>query len=302
VDLEGVDPTREQPFSGDIQPLYAIVEDLQAGGDTPLYDAAYKAVRWAAAEPEGNRAVLLLSDGKEDAGTSGKMGSHTANEDTAIREANRANVPVFTIGLGRNIDEPYLRRLALETGGVYQKAPDSALLVDLFQNVADLLKQQVRITYESGAAADGQEHTVRIEVRSHERVASDEAAFQAPLLQSEATEVAKPSPTPVPAPSETAVPEPTAAPTAAASPTITPSPTPAASGGGWTSSLLPWLAGLGGLGLLLALGLRGVRLRQRRQKPPSYHCLRCGHELESEDAPCPSCGYQGSFRPPERKE
>ncbi len=295
VDLEGVDPTREHPFTGDLKPLYAIVEGLRAEGDTPLYDVAYKAVRWAAQEPEGNRAVLLLTDGQEDAGTSGKMGSHTANEDTAIREANRANVPVFTIGLGKEMDEAYLRRLALETGGRYQPAPNSTSLVALFQNVADLLKQQARLTYESGVAADGQEHTVRVEVRAGERVAFDEIAFQAPLSGA-APPTTAPLPTPAPGGGGTAAPTtaptaaPTTAPTGAPGGTPTPAPLP-----GTASGLLPWLAA-GGVAALLALGgAVGIRRIRAGRRPPVYHCLQCGRELESPDAPCPDCGYRGSY-------
>jgi VWFA-related protein len=287
VDLEAVDAEREHSFSNDVEPLYTIVEALQAGDHTPLYDVAYKAVRWAAAEPEGNRAVLLLSDGKEDPGPQGDKGSMTANEDTAIREANRANVPVFTIGLGTEIDEPYLRRLAIETGGRYQKAPDSASLVELFQNVADLLKQQMRITYESAAPADGQEHTVRVEVRAHERVASDETAFLAPLLEAEAL----PTPTlPPPQPEDTPTP-PSPTPTVVPTVTVTAPPPDGPLGG----PLLPWLLGLGGLALVLVLGGLGIRRFRRPKAPPVPRCLQCGRELEAADAPCPSCGYQGSF-------
>ena len=216
------------------------------------------------------------------------MGSKTANEDTAIREANRANVPVFTIGLGAEIDEPYLRRLAMETGGRYQKAPDSASLIELFQNVADLLKQQVRITYESGVPADGEEHAVQIEVRAHERVASDGTTFVAPLLEAAPTAELSPTMTATSIP-----PTQTPVPTATAMPNVPPPDEPA------TGSLVPWLAGLGGLALLLALGGVGIRMRQRRNQPVVHRCLQCGHELETPDAPCPSCGYRGSFRSPQ---
>lgn len=287
VDLDTTDTGREHPFSDDRVSLYDLVEGLSARGDTPLYDAAYKAVRWAAAEPEGNRAVLLLSDGKEDPGTSGKMGSKTANEDTAIREANRANVPVFTIGLGQQIDEPYLRRLAMETGGTYQKAPDSASLVELFQNVADLLKQQVRITYESGVPGDGGAHTVRVEVRAHERVASDVLTFQAPLLEDEMTAAS-----PTPAPTDTPSPTPSATSVPVASVLSAPQSTPPP----WwqLNPLWPWLAAGGGL-LLLAEGFLTRRVLKNR-RTPHYFCLACGHELTDPEQPCPACGRLGSFK------
>jgi len=97
IDLEGEDEAREQPFGGDKAVMVAVIDSLQAEGATPLYDAAYKAVQWAASQPSGNRAVVLFTDGKEEKTADGAGGSRIANEDSPIREANRAGVPVFTI-------------------------------------------------------------------------------------------------------------------------------------------------------------------------------------------------------------
>ncbi|MCX7671001.1 MAG: VWA domain-containing protein, partial [Anaerolineae bacterium] len=164
IALDAVDATREVGFGADKAALYGVVDRLQAKGWTPLYDTAYKAVRWAATAPAGNRAVLLFTDGKEEKAPDGAGGSRVANDDSPIREANRAGVPVFTIGLGADADEAYLKRLALETGGTYQHADNSAELAQLFRNVSELLKQQYRITYTSGLPADGQTHQVLLAV------------------------------------------------------------------------------------------------------------------------------------------
>ena len=117
IDLEGIDPVREHGFGGAKDALYSVIDGLEAGGATPLYDTAFKAVGWAAAQAPGNRTVLLFTDGKEEQAADGTGGSQIANEDSPIREANRAGIPVFTVGLGDDADERYLRRLALETGG-----------------------------------------------------------------------------------------------------------------------------------------------------------------------------------------
>ena len=150
-------------FGGDKTALYGAIDRLQAGGWTPLYDTAYKAVTWARPR-QGNRAVLLFTDGREEKAPNGTGGSKVANDDSPIREANRAGVPVFTVGLGADVDETYLKRLALETGGTYQHTANSAELAQLFRNVADLLKQQYRITYTSGLPADGGMHQVLVAV------------------------------------------------------------------------------------------------------------------------------------------
>jgi len=279
-----LDPTREHGFTGDKAALFAVINGLKAGGNTPLYDAAYKAIRLAAGQPPGNRAVLLLTDGRDETlGGPRGSGSKVANEDTPIREANRTNVPVFTIGLGREIDRPYLQRLALETGGTYQETPDSADLTTLFQNVADLLKQQYRLTYQSGVPKDGGMHRVLVSVRHGERVAFDEREWgPAPL---------EPTPTVTTMPSPTLTPTPTPLPAASA-----PLPSPGASATASPTGMPPVIAIGGAVLTALAALAAGAAVWVRRRPKPTY-CLRCGHRLKPGE-PCPYCGASGEYQEP----
>ena len=293
TDLNNVDAAREVAFGGDKTSLYGVVDSLTAAGATPLYDAAFKAIKWAAAQPPGNRAVLLFTDGKEEKTADGTGGSRIANDDSPVREANRAGIPVFTIGLGSDVDEAYLRRLALETGGRYQQAGQSAELAQLFQNVSDLLKQQYRLSYRSGLPADGQSHQLRVDVEVGQNRAFDETGFNTPLI---------PTPAPVsapvtPEPTVTPLPEPTATPMPSSTPVpVVASAPPPAAASFFGLSPVTW-AGL--LGALMLAFLLTVIVRRRRPVAPvpaTYRCLRCGHELPAKDAPCPSCGYQGGFK------
>lgn len=295
IALDAVDATREVGFGADKAALYGVVDRLQAKGWTPLYDTAYKAVRWAATAPAGNRAVLLFSDGKEEKAPDGSGGSKIANDDSPIREANRAGVPVFTIGLGADADEAYLKRLALETGGTYQHANNSAELAQLFRNVADLLKQQYRITYTSGLPADGGMHQVLVAVTVGQHNAFTEAALGPLPLIATPTPIpptATPEPTATPAPTATPEPSPTPAPL----PTVVPTPTPQPVQAGFLG--LGWLmwGGIGGGIVLLAALALALGRRTAGPAAPEYRCLRCGHALAAKDAPCPSCGFQGSYR------
>ncbi|MCP4168821.1 MAG: VWA domain-containing protein [Chloroflexi bacterium] len=246
IDLDGADPEREVAFGGDQAALVEVVETLVADGATPLYDSAFKSVQWAAAQPPGNRAVLLFTDGKEEKTPDGSGGSRIANEDSPIREANRSGVPVFTIGLGDDVDEGYLQRLARETGGAYQHAQLSTELPQLFANVADLLKQQYRITYQSQLPADGEAHQVRVDVKIEQHRAFDETEFgplpfiptatppststpiptetPTPTRTPTTTPTSEPTDTPTPEPTDTPTPQPTATPTP--EPTHTPTPQP----------------------------------------------------------------------------
>ncbi len=295
IDLETTDSARESGFTAEKAQLYAVIDSLKANGATPLHDTAYKAVTWAAGAPAGNRAVLLFTDGKEEKTADGKGGSRVANDDTAIREANRAGVPVFTVGLGDDADETYLKRLALETGGTYQHATNSAELAQLFRNVADLLKQQYRITYTSGLPADGQQHQVLLAATIGQHNAFTEATLGPLPLIATTTPIpptATPEPTATTAPTATPQPSPTLAPL----PTIAPTPTPPPSQAGFLGLGWPVWGGIGGAIILLAVLAAGVGKKAARPAAAEYRCLRCGHALEAKDAPCPSCGFKGSFK------
>jgi len=281
VNLEGVDPARETPLTQDKDALAALIRGWEAGGNTPLYDAAYKAVRWAAEEAGPSRAVILLTDGVDEVlGGPKGSGSRVADEDTPIRAANQYGVPVFTIGLGRQMDRPWLGRVAEETGGVYQEAPDSAQLTGLFIAVVDRLKQTYRLEYRSGVEPDGKEHSTLVALRHGGDTALDETRW-GPLgvVPAPADTSRPPTPEP-PTPTDTVQP-----------PTPTSTPTPQVWGGISTA----WLAGGGGgLALLVMLGL--VIWYRRRPKP--VYCLRCGRRIEPGE-PCPYCGAAGEFEHPQ---
>jgi VWFA-related protein len=270
------DLSREAPFTADKTPIYDLLDTLQAKGATPLYDTLVKGVRWTADEPIGNRAVLLLTDGRDEDGRGGP-GSAVFNAESPIREANRANIPVYVIGLGEGIDRDFLQRLALETGGGYQETPDSAELAGLFQNVADALKQQYRLTYESDLPADGQEHRLSVTVQRGGRQASDEAGLNTPVGEAPPTATPLPSPTPAP----TATPVPTATPTVLAVAAEIPPPEPA-------GGMPVWLWPLVGVVVLSAIGLLIILTRRRGSAPVEY-CRGCGYRLTGPGA-CPQCG------------
>lgn len=147
-DPANLNPARELAFSANLDPMYDLIASLQAQGQTHLYNAAAKAVRLAAGEPEGHRAVLLLTDGRNEP-------TDLGDPEEAIQLAREANVPIFVIGLGSQIDEPYLRRLATETGGLFRAVPTSSELAHLFADMASLLKTQYLIMYQSTLPADG---------------------------------------------------------------------------------------------------------------------------------------------------
>jgi Mg-chelatase subunit ChlD len=101
------------------------IDAAVARGDTALYDALYTSVELTREQP-GRKAVVLLSDGVDDDGTGRQLSKRSLGE--ALDLARLVNVPVYAIGLGTDIDDGILRRIAAETGGQYYKAPEAGEL------------------------------------------------------------------------------------------------------------------------------------------------------------------------------
>jgi uncharacterized membrane protein YgcG len=80
-----------QDFTSDRQLLARTIDNIEVGGGTALYDAAFESIRRVSSSPAESKAIVLVTDGVDTAST-------VAFED--LREfARRKEVPVFSIGL-----------------------------------------------------------------------------------------------------------------------------------------------------------------------------------------------------------
>jgi VWFA-related protein len=80
-----------QDFTSDREQLSRVLDVLEPGGGTALYDAAYAAIRKVAALPAESKAVVLVTDGVDT--------SSVTSFDTLREFARRSEVPVFSMGL-----------------------------------------------------------------------------------------------------------------------------------------------------------------------------------------------------------
>jgi Mg-chelatase subunit ChlD len=86
------------------------------GRHTALHDALYDATRYLRDAGAGRRALVLITDGRD--------------EDSAVELADglavaqQAGIPVFTVGVGR-VEERMMRRVAKLTGGQYTPLPSA---------------------------------------------------------------------------------------------------------------------------------------------------------------------------------
>jgi hypothetical protein len=284
-----LNPSLEIAFTDHLDPIFDLVASLQPWGQTHLFNAAAKAVGLANGEPEGRRAILLLTDGRNEPAELG-------DPDEGIHLAQEANIPIFVIGLGKDIDEPYLRRLATETGGLFRAAPSSSELGHLFTDMATLLKTQYTLTFESGLPFDGLVHTLNLTLDT--TLGSDSQSIEfgplpyispTPTITQTSAPTETPSPTitttPSPTPTNTATVTPTVTPTATFTPTPTPTPIPTFIERVQGSVAL-WCPGVLLLGLIALL----LIIFRRKPKQKEEKCAKCGFDMTGKPGACPQCG------------
>ncbi len=280
----GVDPdpanlkaAKEYPFTHELKVIYDAVEGLEAEGGTELYNALQKAIAMTAQLPEGHRAVLLLSDGMNDPESVG-------DPEIPLQMAKELNVPVFVIGLGYNYDKDYLDRLASESGGLVRIAPRSSELAQTFTDIAQLLKTQYVLSYQSLLTTAGNrvdtEFTLTYDGLSTVKAVPIEGLDEKinAINAQHTQEAASVAPTALPA-GQVLLEEPTMRPTAVIEQVESveeQSPL----------SQLTWFL-LGAAGLLVVLL---SFLLKRKRKPTVYHCARCGRMLAEGVNTCPECG------------
>jgi VWFA-related protein len=101
-------PDVVQDFTSDREQLGRVFAALQPRGSTALFDAVVEGTRRVAGEPAESKAVVVVTDGMDTASQ--------ASFEEAREAARRAEVPVYSIGIGH---EGGLGSLLRVLGGIY---------------------------------------------------------------------------------------------------------------------------------------------------------------------------------------
>ena len=120
-----------------------------------VWESANYAVDNAAAEPNPNRIVLLITDGLDNSNSA-------VTVQDVIDNAVAKQVNVFTLGFGDDIDSAPLEQLAQETGGLYFFNPDAQGLSDIYNNIVSILTNQYEIDFGNPDLQAASQLTVRI--------------------------------------------------------------------------------------------------------------------------------------------
>ena len=128
-------------FTGDHAALLASIAALQIdnGAGTALYDSMIAGVGLIARAPSERRAIILLTDGRD-------LSEGAGTAEQAVAAAADAGLPVYTIGLGENLDVEFLQQLATQSGGGFYLAPEPSDMTAVFETLSESLRSQYVLT------------------------------------------------------------------------------------------------------------------------------------------------------------
>jgi Ca-activated chloride channel homolog len=152
----------EIPFTNRPEDLSYAISHTPATGRTALYDAVWKARKWAAGGSRDKKVLIVISDGGDNAST------HTLNE--VLQAGNKSNVQVFTIGIFDPEDPDknpaVLRQLALSTGGEAFVPNELGEVVAVCESIARDIRSQYTLGYLSSATTTGAGyHSIKVLAR-----------------------------------------------------------------------------------------------------------------------------------------
>ena len=146
-----------QPATTDRKLLAEAIRSTKVEGGTALYDGIWRTADYLR-RLDGRRVMLLLTDGRDEAGNGMEPGSlHTLEE--ALNHSNRNDVMIFAVGYGKNLNqldfyqrhtlESILSRLAETSGGAVLFPKRIGSLKKSFEAVTRDLRHQYIIAYTS---------------------------------------------------------------------------------------------------------------------------------------------------------
>jgi len=149
-------PNLTVKFTNDTKALAGGLAGLKAERGTALYDTLVFTLYYFNGI-KGQRAVLLLSDGKDE-------GSRFSYED-ALEYVRRAGVIIYTIGLGKDVDKRKMEKFAEETGGRSFFVQNASDLEAIYATIEHDLRSQYLIAYQSTNTTGANEfRTVELKV------------------------------------------------------------------------------------------------------------------------------------------
>jgi len=155
------------------------IDQYQVRGGTALNDALFDALK-RLRPVEGRRAIVVLTDGRDENGPGTAPGSrHTRAE--VLSELRTIDATIYSIGLGSTVDRAVLEELARESGGEAFFPELVRDLADDYRRVIEHLRRRYVATYlSSNSNRDGAWRAVEITSRDPLLAIRSRGGYRAP--------------------------------------------------------------------------------------------------------------------------
>lgn len=151
-------------FTGNKERLQEVLNTIKADGGTALYDAVKKG-HALAADAKGLKAIVLLTDGKDENAAGTGPGSQTSLEELKSH-LEPGNVPVYAIGLGKGVDTQTLDALAAISDGKSYYAEQVDAVGSIYNEIIDYLHSLHRLWY---STKNGKFNGTKREIEMHHK-------------------------------------------------------------------------------------------------------------------------------------
>ena len=162
------------------------INRLEAFGATALYDAIDEGVTNLHSYPTDSRKVVVaFTDGND------QNAKHTGRQSklsvkTLVKKVRRTGVPLYLIGLGSEVNQKLMGKMAKFTGGTYLHARNREKLAAIFRKVAKMVELGYVISYKTpNPKYDGSWRKVRVSCLSVGEKDQGKGKYKAPEKQKE---------------------------------------------------------------------------------------------------------------------
>lgn len=162
-------------FTNNKKTLIDAVSQLYTSGQTALYDSMYTALMQTSAK-EGAKCVIVFTDGMSNKDTKSKQ--------DVIDLAKKTGIPIYTIGIGNDIESQGLTDIAMQTGGNYVNTPSAEDLEKIYKSIFKIQKKQYVITYtSSNPSQDNNWRSVELAVSSDKYAGVSQREFTSQIIK-----------------------------------------------------------------------------------------------------------------------
>lgn len=160
-------------FSADRGLFKAAVESLETRGDTSLYDAILFLIGKLEGMEAPRSAIVLLTDGMDT--------KSRAKQKECLEAVKESGIPIFTIGLGEDVDQTTLRKIAETSHGMHLYAHKPEDLRQVYAAIAEHIQSQYVLRHRFIGDPHRPVLEIRVEVTLEEGIFSDTRKFSSPM-------------------------------------------------------------------------------------------------------------------------